>query len=183
MTDLELAEQLKKTRLAVERCEAATFERDVEKDALVTLAEFDGLTADDLVAERHGDLIGDANEALDKIGTLTPGDLIRPFVEWLGFLIEVGEAAEAVEFAHEIDAALHERAVKLSRTLDKAGDLVAMYTEAHVVPSEDGHSAGLHARGVFETVTRSHGLRRDVLSNDDYFGIVADTAKLQEIAG
>ena len=130
----------------------------------------------DEVTARHAELIAEANEALDRLGPLTPGDLIRPFVEWLHFLLEVSEAVQAVGFPQSIDTALNGRATELSRMLDRAGDLVSMYTESHI--TETGvRVAGLHARSVFEAVTGAPGLRRDLLDGDAYYSVVEETAR------
>jgi hypothetical protein len=77
--------------------------------------------------------LAEARHGLEKLGPVTPGDLVRPFVEWLDYLQEVvGYAVEAIGFPQEFHADLHVTAVALSRTLDRAADLVAMYTESHV---------------------------------------------------
>ena len=119
--------------------------------------------------------IAEANEALDQFGPITSADLVRPFVQWLDYLLELADVVRTVGGPQECDADLHERAVALSRILDRAGDLVAMYAESHVPESHS--AAGLHARGMFEAVTGARGLRRDVVIGDDYWSILAETAK------
>ena len=120
--------------------------------------------------------IAEANEVLDQFGPITSADLVRPFVEWLLYLHDLAEnVVSEVGFPQECDADLHERAVALSRILDRACDLVAMYTESHV---PTGRSAvGLHARGMFEAVTGARELRHDVVIGDEYWSILAETAK------
>ena len=120
--------------------------------------------------------IAEANEALDQFGPITAADLVRPFVELLDYLLDFADnVVRTVGFPQECDGDLHERAVALSRILDRAGDLVAMYTESHVPGDND--DAGLHARAMFEAVTGARGLRRDVVVGDEYWSILAETAK------
>ena len=109
------------------------------------------ITDDELMA-LQAPRVAEANEALAQFGPITSADLVRPFVEWLDYLLDLGEnVVRTVGFPQELDDGLHERAVALSRILDRAGDLVAMYTESHV--PGDHSAAGLHARGMFEAVT------------------------------
>ena len=82
-----------------------------------------------------------------------------------------------VGFPQDIDAALHERATELSRTLAHAADLVAMYTEAHLLEGDAQRIIGLGARSVFEAVTDSTGLRRELVQADEYYAIVKETAR------
>ena len=120
--------------------------------------------------------IAEANGALDQFGPITSADLVRPFVEWLDYLLDLAEnVVRTVGFPQELDDGLHERAVALSRILDRAGDLVAMYTESHA-PGDDS-AVGLHARAMFEAVTGARELRRDVVVGDEYWSILAETAK------
>ncbi len=106
----------------------------------------------------------EAHQALDKLEGQTAAALVQPFIDWLDQLFTFRINVEGVQFAMEVDPAVHERALRLRAVLSEAGELVEAAAMNNV--DREGLSMALGVRPFFDHLTLAAEMRATLAVTD-----------------